>query len=485
MSKVLSQYESKNGFYVHEQSLDPLLQLICQLLMVMRGYNQEIYEKKLDKEFMQLTPEESQAVYSEEFYDKIMKENYAFNNFQSLRFLLMFNCTHNEMLSRVLIINILKNLAYWTEGNVSHLEAIKTLLLIEDEYSESRRDMILGVPAVLDDTDFQKNLKFGFQNHRNLDRASVTYLSPLKLGFGVHSFLRNIVSAFERNESASFIMLVYYLQIVNSSEKIFDTMLRFPSPTHQHESFHHWVFGFVKEYLKRDREYNTSTYYRPSRQFNDLMKENLERYEDNLINWARTKGGINPPESILGEFENCANIYAKESPALEVSTYYTKKEVGLCKNPIVGSIAAEENSKELKITQDTLGQLSLRIVELKCRIVESQANGHFNLALPSSAFTGARIYDQDIAKGSAFYNFLGMGTNSQTIPANKDLVKHNIEDQTGDMSSRSWSLGGEEEEIICGDNVAADISLGSTTDHIQMKQDQGEFKYRISHYMLK
>jgi hypothetical protein len=483
MSKTITQYEAKNGFFVHEQSLEPLLQLICQLLAVMKAHNQEIFDKKLDKPYIQLTPEESQAVYSENFYNKILKENYAFNNFQSLRFLIEFNCTHNEMLSRVLIINILKSLHYWSETNISHfntshVEALKALLLIKDEYSEIRREITFGVPTVLDDVDFQRQRRFGFQCHRALDKASVNYFTPLKVGWECQSFLKLLSNAADRSDSTCYILIVYYLQIVNSDEKIFESLLRYPSPTHEHESLHQWIFGFVKSYIKRDREYYMGTYYRPSRQFDDAMKENLERYEDNLLNWARTKGGITPPESIFGDQDTCAVIYNKNPGTIEVVASYRRKEVGLCKNPIVGSVAGEDNERKYKVFSSNKEHITINVSQLRCRIVDSAANGITNLALPQSAFTGVRIYEQDIVKDSALSHFLNptQQVNKQTKQQSnttKDKTKEGLTKiPEDDLSDDSFSFG-EQDKIA--DNQK------TTTD----KDDKLDFKFRENHLLLK
>lgn len=47
----------------------------------------------------------------------------------------------------------------------------------------------------------------------------------------------------------------------------------------------------------------------------------------------------------------------------------------------------------------------MRVIELRTRLADSFATGQTNLAIPQAAFTGQRIYEQDVPKNTLLYKF--------------------------------------------------------------------------------
>lgn len=283
MSKTTSQFDYKSIYYTHEQSLDHVVRMVGYLLNYVRSRNDEfLLTKKGD--LIHLNPVDNEAIFSENLYDKLMKENFSFNCYKSLKRLIAWSCYQNDLLSTVLIITILRNLSYCLDNCVSYLEALKELVFIRDDYINHRRELIFGLPTVLDEIDFQRNQKFGFQCNRNLERQSVNYVSALKVTSGVPTFLRCIVDASDKNESTCYIMIVFLLQMINADQTLFWHLLSFPSPSHLFENLHDWIFWFVRTYTDREKKGygGIMNQYRTSKLFASVMKDNLMLYEDHI-----------------------------------------------------------------------------------------------------------------------------------------------------------------------------------------------------------
>lgn len=285
MSKTTSQFDYKSIYHVHEQALDHCVRTVGYLLNYVRSHNDK-FELTKQGDLIHLQPTDNEAIFSENLYDKLLKENFSFNCYKSMKRLISYSCFQNDGLSIALITNILKNLSYCLDNCVSYLEALKEIVLIKDQYTELRREIVFGFPTVIDEVDFQRHLKFGFQGTRNLERMSVNYASSLRLTSGVHSgvqtFLRSIMEASEKNESTCYIMITFMLQMVNADEGLFKYLLHFPAPCHLFENLHDWIFWFVKTFTDREKSGFGMSQYKASKLFTSQMRESLMMYEDHI-----------------------------------------------------------------------------------------------------------------------------------------------------------------------------------------------------------
>lgn len=285
MSKTTSQFDYKSIYYVHEQALDHCVRTVGYLLNYVRSHNDK-FELTKQGDLIHLQPTDNEAIFSENLYDKLLKENFSFNCYKSMKRLISYSCLQNDGLSIALITNILKNLSYCLDNCVSYLEALKEIVLIKDQYTELRREIVFGFPTVIDEVDFQRHLKFGFQGTRNLERMSVNYVSSLRLTSSVHSgvqtFLRSIMEASEKNESTCYIMITFMLQMVNADEGLFKYLLHFPAPCHLFENLHDWIFWFVKTFTDREKSGFGMSQYKASKLFTSQMRESLMMYEDHI-----------------------------------------------------------------------------------------------------------------------------------------------------------------------------------------------------------
>lgn len=163
MKKKVSNFEK--NIYQHEKTMDGLLKTVYHLSKYLKdqsvsGISSIVISKK-----------DSQAIYQLAFFQKMMKENYIFNSFAALRGMVKVNCTDNIHYSELLIKECLKNLSMYSDTIVSYLEVLKELCLIDDGYKAQRKEMILGIPILMHETDFHKRNKFGLQCEGNINKA--------------------------------------------------------------------------------------------------------------------------------------------------------------------------------------------------------------------------------------------------------------------------------------------------------------------------
>lgn len=278
--------DTKGVNNTHELVMDVLLRLVALLLQILKNHNQHLIESQSNEPIWELSMHELGILYSESFFEKMLKENYGFNNFKAIRRILIWVCTNNDARSEKIITEVLKHLNYYLSENIAgYLECIKVLALIEDSYTEFRRDLIFGVPTVLFEQDYYTQVnRYGLGVHKSLKKPSMSFVSPVQKDTYTSCFLKVIVDTSEKNESNCFMMLTYLVMMLNSSQDIFTTLVAYPSPSSLYQNFYDWIFAFVKEYLEKDRKFNSSySDYKYSRLYHSTMKEQLLLLEDHIL----------------------------------------------------------------------------------------------------------------------------------------------------------------------------------------------------------
>ena len=228
MEKKPTPYEVKNGFSEHEKTVDSILSVLSKIAYCLKTTE----EAKSNSSSAEAESEEDPLapLSNFEFYEKMMTENYCFNNYRSLRSLIQIFCKDDIKLSKKIIFTSLKNLTHYTDNVFSYLEALKELALLDDQYSPNRRDMIFGFPSIAELKDFGKVYRFGFQVHRSLSMPSIRYRSPLNFTSSSTSLLKVLVELYEKYESNCFILLTYVLEMMTVSDEIFRLVIHLPSP---------------------------------------------------------------------------------------------------------------------------------------------------------------------------------------------------------------------------------------------------------------
>ena len=160
MAKKASSYEK--SLNLHEKTMNGLLKTVAHLA-------QYLYQQNLQNKMMP-SQEDTNALFRLDFYEKMAKENYIFNSYESLRKLMAIVCSNNLQFSTNIIIHCLKNLTMYNDSIISYLEVLKELCLLQDNFHGFRKDLILGVPTILKEVDYLNKQKFGLQCEGNINK---------------------------------------------------------------------------------------------------------------------------------------------------------------------------------------------------------------------------------------------------------------------------------------------------------------------------
>lgn len=242
MDKKASPYEQKNGYTDHEMCIDPLLRTLGTVV-------DYIVENKLHEEF----ETELNLLESVDFFEKMMGENFAFNEYKSMKKFIRTFCTNNLRLSKKIIAISLKNLNYYSENPFAYLESLKELVLIDDDYKKLRWEFVFGFPTIYESRDFHKKLKFGFQINKNLSLPYLKYKSPLNFISSSNSLLKIIADVHEKSESNCFVFVMYLVDMMNESPDILRLLATFPSPYALFANYTDFVLPFVRSYLEEKK----------------------------------------------------------------------------------------------------------------------------------------------------------------------------------------------------------------------------------------
>ena len=281
MWRNVSTFEAKSSFCQHEAVMDYVLRMVAHLYGTITNYNRSLTGEEAERNMILFSDGEGQVMYSEPLYEKIMKEDYSFNSYKALKRLVHEVCFQNEVISVFLIGIVLKNLAFHQDIFISFLEALKEMVFIKDQFAGIRKDLIFGVPSIFTEIDFQKNLKFGLQVNKSLERVSVDFISTLKINQNSQSFLRSLAGASEFDEPRCYIMIVYLLQMLCNDEDLFKTFVKMPSPTHLYENYYDFIFGFVKIFEEKEKRFWANEF-RATKLYQPIMKEKLTFFEENI-----------------------------------------------------------------------------------------------------------------------------------------------------------------------------------------------------------
>lgn len=158
---------------------------------------------------------------------------------------------------------------------------------------------------------------------------------------------------------------------------------------------------------------------------------------------------------------------------------------------------AEENQNDFKIAEDNAGQLVLRVIELRTRLADSISTGQTNLAIPQAAYTGSRIYEQDVPKGTLLYKFFDFkgeysSTKHPTYPGEKleapsTTLKSQVDYAEGIQIITEDQLGERrqsEDDVTFSDKETWRQEPTSKYDAALLSQ-MNAMSFRETHYILK
>lgn len=410
MEKKPTPYEVKNGFNEHEKTVDSILMVLSKIAYCLKTTedvksNSSSAEAESEEDLLALLG-------NFEFYEKIMAENYCFNNYRSLRDLIQVFCKDDIKLSKKIIFTSLKNLTHYTDNVFSYLEALKELALIEDQYSSNRRDMIFGFPSVAELKDFGKVYKFGFQVHRNLSMPSIRYRSPLNFTSSSTSLLKVLVELHEKYESNCFILLTYVLEMMITCDDIFKLIVHLPSPFQMWANYHDWFFPFVKWYLhiKDSITYTHMNYdiMRIAIGYEGAMEDFLVKLEAKYLDYLKTHHPDATEEKYTLISYPTDLIYgqAHRSHPIDHSRQCLKPIYSLSKTLIVGCVKSEELPNEVMIYESESDYISIKVSQVSVLAVKSQPTGTTNLSLPTYFRTKKQVLPKQIPNSTPLIKFL-------------------------------------------------------------------------------
>jgi hypothetical protein len=329
-----------------------------------------------------------------EFYEKILGENYYFNNYKAMKDLIKTFCTNNLRLSKKIASCCFKNLTHYQENIFSYLEAIKELVLIEDQISSIRRDAIFGFPTLLDMKDFWKKVKYGFQVHKDLTLSAIKYRSPLNFNTNPTCLLKLVYENFEKKDNNCLIYLVYLLDMMLENKEVFKQIVELPSPFHLYANFCDWFIHFAAWYEK-DKTISTHSIYGVSKAvlYEEPFKLKLDAFKEKYLEFIEE----NYPDAPTDKFKILADDSADKNWNFPIFP--------LSNTLIVGCAKTEELEKEVTIYEGDSDYISIKVSQLSVLAVPSVPTGHTNLSLPTCFRKKHTVYTTSLPKGCGLQKF--------------------------------------------------------------------------------
>lgn len=182
MSKKSAANDNKTYFY-HEKALNPLLKTVAVLVEFIRD------ESLKDHQRVILDTESNCIIFHHDFYQKILKENYSFNQYKALKKLIRVVCENNEAMSKLMIQLSINKMSMFSEHLSGYLESLAVLASLQDSILESRLDLIFGTPTILSTENYTQSRRFGLQCNKHLNQPMVEFISTLNLDLNNESLL--------------------------------------------------------------------------------------------------------------------------------------------------------------------------------------------------------------------------------------------------------------------------------------------------------
>lgn len=247
MDKKPSAYDTKYGLSEHEQAIEPLLKALVHVTTFISANNQQATAE--DRPDDCLSWDFVRGLQTPEIYEKMITENFNYNNYKTVKDLIRHYCRDNFLLSKQVIQAGLKHLTVHADNLQGILETFKELLCIQDQFAPHRREMILGFPTIMDNKDFHKKVRYGLSGTKNLTSPYLKYKSPLSLNVANICLLKSLVDARDKNELNCLIMVCYLVDMMNTIPEVLEYVVHCPSPLPCLANYHDWLASYYKYYV--------------------------------------------------------------------------------------------------------------------------------------------------------------------------------------------------------------------------------------------
>ena len=353
--------KKENTLISHEQSLTHILNLIGLLLK-----NLSITIKNSEEE------KKKNMINYYNFYaninlvEKIIKEDYFFDMYQGMHQIINVICFENLDLSQKIILICLKEIQFNRDVNyIGYLEAISSLISINDKFQKTRIKMILG-SAQLSDSIKMKNKKpvffYGLQKELNLKNKKIYF--PSTFGFE-KSLLDILYNGKEINEVRTLLIIFYLLVFADLYPIILDYLINLPPINYLHCNLFNWIRDYVNYQLKvLPNSYNPPKaelffiYFHKLPNCLNNFEKNIFKYLIEKKNWSEEKAS---------NFK----IFSSNEEEREM--------ISVNKNYMIGKTIFSETLKNIILETDNYGEFSIRLDLIKVSLLEQKTTGLKNL----------------------------------------------------------------------------------------------------------
>jgi ubiquitin C-terminal hydrolase len=382
-----------------EKTLAPMLRLISEL------YARVSFAAAGNPDFQAYL----KKFFKADIVAKAMKEDYKFENFESLKKLAFAVCLGDKGTSEEVISTALNNISGLGETEIlGSLEVIRALLHIEDAFQQRRIRLALGVPrlavATLYDRGAQKTLTFGLSKDYSLKKPVWSYLSPFGQERGI---LEQIVYYRENYENSVIVLMNYLVNFMLTIKPVFDYVLYLPPHNYVSGCFFDWFMVYLDHHLK----YDSSAY---SSVRSEAFTKRITETPEKLYALANQVKQLTISEALrTGE----KKLFATGSnPYVNYSSYYMmdrnsqdQQELwSVRQNYIIGRTLGYRVLKHVDLeTDDDDGAFSLTFTLVRLAMMPSKPTGQNNLSIPQAALLSDLSLTTHGVQNKEFLDFIG------------------------------------------------------------------------------
>jgi len=116
----------------------------------------------------------------------MLGENYLKTRCNALKRIIKVCTKNNEFFSSHIIAICLKeiNTLIMNDDGICFFEVLQDQMLMDDNCTQARLEMILGVPNLKFQEDSFNNYHYGLEQESNLEKACIEFISPIKISHG-------------------------------------------------------------------------------------------------------------------------------------------------------------------------------------------------------------------------------------------------------------------------------------------------------------
>ena len=357
-----------------EKALSPVLKLI-QILFAYESQNTEkypIFRQYIDR------------VSKLEIILKAIKEDYKFEDFDAVKNLAFVFCMNDKLVSELIICCCLKLMSNLSEIEiVGCMEVFRAALFINDQLTQYRLELVLGVPRLAEssshDQTEEKNFQYGLLRENSIKKPVWNYISPFGLEKGL---LELIVSLKEMHENYVILLINFLTEFMLTMDHVFIYVINVHPPNYICATFYDWFLMYCEHHLK----YESSLY---SGFKSEIFMKRLNETPNkiyalgNKIRALLDRNGL-----VLGDkkmfatgnnpYVSYINYYSSDKEATDVQEIWSFKE-----NCLIGKTISYKLLKKMVLDEQGDDKLKVKFHLVRVAMMPSRPTGQTNLSIPS------------------------------------------------------------------------------------------------------